>query len=180
MCTPLLALASVASTGLQSAGAILSYMGQKQQAEQQSQMAENAAKSALDSNRQQQAYLTSKYMQQREQISQEENLRTIQEEQAKGRARAAAGEAGVSGVALDSVLGDLESQRNASQVAALQNLQIQQMDTYQNQQNAYAQAMNQRNSVAMGIAPSILSPILQTAGSAVDSYSSYRRSSRSG
>jgi len=165
---------SIASLAIGSASAGVNFAAQYAQAQQQSAMAKANAAAAVKANNAKQAQLASDFWQRRDQIVQDQNLRDIQAEQAQARARVSAGEAGVGGLVLDSVMGDISRQRSEDEAIAQRNLATTALDTENARANANAEALDRARSIPMGITPSFISPILQVGNSAVNSALNYR------
>jgi hypothetical protein len=159
--------------GLAGASAGLQFIGQSQAASAQSAMARAVAANAAGSYRAQTAFLDTQFLQQRAQLTQQSEAQNIQAEQVKARARTSAAEAGVAGVSLDAVLGDISRQQGRAADATAYNFDIAAFDNHNAKTNAYYGMVDRTNSVPMGVFPSLLSPLISTAGAALDAAGRY-------
>lgn len=95
--------------------------------------------------------------------------------QARSRAKTAAGEAGVSGLSVDALLGDFERQEAEFKDAVRENLDNRNQQRQQEAISAGTRLQSRQNSVQPVNRPSVLGTGLQIAGNAVGAFSDYQR-----
>lgn len=95
--------------------------------------------------------------------------------QARSRAKTAAGEAGVSGLSVDALLGDFERQEAEFKDSVRENLGNRNQQRHQEALAAGTRLQSRQNSVQPVSRPSLIGTGLQIAGSAVGTLSDYDR-----
>ena len=168
MCPPILAAAS-ALLSIGSAG--VGFAGAQQQADAQNayyrQNAKNAQQSAVNSY----ADIGTKREQVRVQADQNAFDQSIEALQKRGTAVAAAGEAGVSGLSVDAVLGSLFAQEGQKRDRLDQQYAADGANLITQGKQVESQAQSRINSVQRAADPSPLSFIIQGLSGAVGSFS---------
>jgi hypothetical protein len=164
---------ALVGTGLAAAQGFTQYQSQKQAANAQVALANAVAANAAGSYRTQTAYLDDRLLQTRDAAVQQDTANAIQGEQAKARARTAAAESGAAGVSLDNILGDLTAQQARNSQAIAYNYDVARQDTQTSKVNAYYQMQDRIDSIPLPAYPSLLTPILGTAGAALSNFSTY-------
>lgn len=171
MCDPM--TLAIASFGIGAAQSIASYGQQKQQAERQNQYYQDNAAAANKA-------LVNTYAGQQNQQLQERNASSQklfegQIKAAEGRATAvtSAGEAGVSGLSVDALLGDFYARESRNKDAIDSNYQMTRDGIRANMEGAQAQGQSRINSVQQAVAPSFGDALLRIAGSGVSAAGTY-------
>lgn len=171
MCTPELLFAS--SLFIAAGSGAMQYVGQRQQAQAQNQMAEQNAKSAQASYRLQQAQLQDQLLKQRAQVEQQDVSQTIDAARVQASARVSAAESGLSGVSLDSILMQTDRERAMQSAVNKRNVTTLQQESYNKDASAYFEMQNRVNSVPGGVFPNIGATVLGVAGAGLNAYGSY-------
>lgn len=164
MCVAALPLVSAA---LSIAGAAAGYAGAQQQAKQQNQLyLENAAEANRAAGDQYSA-LTHKSVQERNASSQQLFQNSIEGLKARSAARTAAGEAGVTGLSVDALLGDLGAQEARKADAIDSQYQMTRDSIRAQMEEVKANTQSRINSVQRAKPPSFASFLIGGASGAV-------------
>lgn len=153
MCVAALPLLSM---GLSIAGGVASYSAAKSQAEQQNQMYRDNARDANKAAENQYAALQHKSIQERNAAGQKLFETNIDALKARSQARTAAGDAGVTGLSVNSLINDLWSQQGRRDDATMQNYETARDDAYAQMDQVKANTQSRINSVQRAKSPSIL------------------------
>lgn len=172
MCELATAMA-IASFTIGAASSVMEYSAQSQQAKAQTaaykQNIEASRSAAVNSYAAQQ----NKQLQARAAASQDLQSNQIDAIKARSTATVAAGEAGVSGLSVDALMGDFYAQEGRYERTLDQNYQMQADAIRSEMDGTEAQAESRMHSMAPGSKPSFMGAAVRVAGSAVGSYSMY-------
>ncbi|WP_322996964.1 hypothetical protein [Castellaniella sp.] len=138
------------------AGSVAGYSAAKQQADAQNQMYRDNARDANDAAENQYSALQHRALQERNAAGQKLFQSNIDGLKARSEARTSAGEAGVSGLSVNALLGDLWSQQARRDDATMQNFETARDDAYAQMDQVKAGTQSRINSVQRAASPSIL------------------------
>lgn len=144
------------SLALSIAGGVAGYAQAKQQADAQNQMYRDNARDANKAAENQYAALQHRSIQERNAAEQKLFDSNIDALKSRSQARTAAGDAGVTGLSVNALLGDLWSQQSRRDDATMQNYQTARDDAYARMDEVKAQTTSRINSVQRAKSPSIL------------------------
>ncbi len=173
MCEPLMMLGFAASA----AQSVVGYMGQEAQYEiQQQQYAQNR-RNAISAFQDKQVALNQRQQQESVAAANDKFNTNLQAQAAESKSIAAAGEAGVSGTSINELIGDIEGRANRYDTNVNTNLDWTKAQLESEKTAAGDQAVSQINSVSPGIAPNFADVGLRIAGSGLNTYAGYVRTS---
>jgi hypothetical protein len=158
---------------LTAASAAMSYQGQVQQAEAQTEAANQNAAAAEEAYNRDMDIRAIRLKQESDATQQEMWVRNIQAEQARATIQTAAGGAGVHGQAVKNVTADFERQRANNNFALMESFRVKSLESQYGADADYANFLNRRNQMQPGTTPSILEPIIKTAAAGTQAYMSY-------
>lgn len=142
-----------------------------QQAAAQNAMYEANWKASVAAMTDKYAALNNNTLQEREAASQELFQKQIEAIQARGKARTAAGEAGVTGLSVAALLGDIEAQHGRQMDAINTNYEIKKQHNVDEGIAAQHQAIQRIQSVRQATPPNPIAYALQGIGGAIGAYS---------
>ncbi|MBY5581859.1 hypothetical protein [Rhizobium leguminosarum] len=166
MCDPI----SLASFAIGAAGQVSSFMSASQEAETQNKLAENNRIEANRAAADQYASIQERMLQEKAAAGRE--LETANKDAAKARATASvtSGEAGVTGISVDSLLADYNAQQGQFERTNAQNLKMTQDGLRDQLKSVKANAEGRINSVQKVAKPSLAPFVIGIAGSGLDAY----------
>lgn len=172
MCDPV----TIATIGLSIGQSVMSYSAASAQADAQTEMARQNAINASKATETQYANLNTRAMQEDLAANQQRQEIALKERKASATIQTAAGEAGISGLAVDHVLQDLYAQGGRA---------LSTIDTNQSMSRAYLQGekraataggQNQINSVPAGEQPSFAPYLVDIFSSGIGAYADHKKS----
>jgi vacuolar-type H+-ATPase subunit H len=152
------------------AQAAVGFMGAKAQADAQNAAHEQNRLNAIQAANDKYASINNKAIQERHQASAELLEKKIKAAQARSKAVVAAGEAGISGLSVDAVMGDIFAQEGRQTAAIMQNFETRQHHNADEMTATYHQTVGRIHSVRTAASPSPLPYIIQGLSSAVGSF----------
>lgn len=169
MCDPI----SLASFAVGAASQVSSFMSASQEAQTQNKLAENNRIEANRAAADQYASIQERMLQ--EQAASGRELETANKDAAKARATASvtSGEAGVTGISVDSLLADYNAQQGQFERTNAQNLKMTQDGLRDQLKSAKANAEGRINSVQKVAKPSLAPFAIGIAGSGLDAYTAH-------
>lgn len=171
MCAPLPLLgfaASAASSGL-------GFMGQSAQAKAQEQEYQVNQNNAYKAFGQQAAQINTQQEQQQDQIATQKQNNDLQTRAAQAQAEAGAAAGGVQGISVNEILQGYTAQDARTNSALTQQGQWEQEEGQQQKMAAADQTVSRINSVAPGVAPSPIAPLLQVGTAGINAMSGQGR-----
>jgi hypothetical protein len=179
MCVGAVAMA-VAQFALSAAGTVAGFVGQSQQAEAQQEYYKNNRDAANKAAVNTYAANQNRALQERKAASQETQQLQTDAVRARSTAEVAAGEAGVSGLSVDALIGDYYGQQGRYERTLDNNYQMQ-ADYLRGEMDAtQAQAEGRINSVQQGQKPSFADAAIRILGGGLDAYGGYQRAKAAG
>ncbi|NKD46206.1 hypothetical protein HEQ69_10875 [Haematospirillum jordaniae] len=164
-----------ASLGLNAAGTVAGFMGQRDQARAQNQMYAENMRLANESALRMYSDSTTRQQQEMESAANEQMLALREARKAAATTRTAAGEAGLSGLSVDSLLADIYGQ-DATYRASIARKADWTMEQLQREKAGIrATAADRAHSMAPGTKPSFVNLGLQLGAQGMQTYSGYRR-----
>jgi len=164
------AVGAVLSAGLSIAGSMASYSAAQEAADAQNQYymqnAREAQRAATDSYVSQNIRLH----QEKEASDQKTFENSVEALRKRGTARTAAGEAGVSGLSVDALVGDIFAQEGRQQMAVDSQYQMNRQDVLSQMDETRARAQARINSVQRANSPSAASYLIQGLSGAVGAF----------
>lgn len=164
---------AIAQFAISAGTAVMGYQAEQAAYEQQQQQYENnrieANKAAADN------FAATQLRMQQEQKAASQELQKTQTEatQARSTAQVAAGEAGVSGLSVDSLIADYYNQQGQYERTLDNNLQMQSDALRADMDGTSHQTASRINSVSQGQKPSFAGAAVRILGAGVNSYGSY-------
>lgn len=144
------------SAALSIAGGIAGYQQAKQQADAQNQMYRENARDANKAAENQYAAIQHRAIQERTATEQKLFESNVDALKARSEARTGAGDAGVTGLSVNALLGDLWAQQSRRDDAAMENYETARSDATAQMDQVKAQTQSRINSVQRAQSPSIL------------------------
>lgn len=171
MCEP--TTLAIASFALSAVSSVAAYQQGSAQAKMQTQQHEQNQRNAQAALRDSYIAIQNRQQQEAQSAAQQIEERRRESVRQMSSAYAAAGEAGVSGFSVQSILADIgaTASRDISAIEQNRDWSLDQLNSEMS--GARNQAMGQMNATAPGIKPSALATAFQIGGSAVNSYSGY-------
>lgn len=151
-----LAALPVLGMALSIAGGVAGYQQAKQQADAQNQMYRDNARDANKAAESQYAAIEHRAVQERTATEQKLFESNVDALKARSQARTAAGDAGVTGLSVNALLGDLWSQQSRRDDASIQNYETAQSDAAAQMDQVKSQTQSRINSVQRAKSPSML------------------------
>jgi hypothetical protein len=168
MCGPILAvLGAVVSLAQGAAG----FASAQQQADSQNDYYMENARAAQAATRNQYENIQIRQMQEKEASDQKAQENSVAALEKRGQAQVSAGEAGVSGLSVDALVGNLFQQEGRNWMAINTNLQMTDQNLRTEMDNAKAGGQSRINSVRTADNPSPLPFILQGVSGALGAFS---------
>lgn len=172
-------MAPVVLAGLQfavsAASTVVGFMGQQQQYEAQKQMYKENAKNAQQMARDQYAHTQNRWIQERSAAAMEKQNAGIDAIEARATAAAAAGEGGVIGNSVASLIGNYFAKQGRYNDAVDQNYQMSRDYLWASMDQTKNQAQSQINSMPKPVKPSFLDAAIRIAGQGLEAASSYNQ-----
>ena len=165
--------AFLSSLALTTAGAGLDYLGQSQAASAQDRVYRQNQRAARAAFNESSAQENIRLGQEQEAAAQKVQATRRELLQTTGRARVAAGEAGVSGLSVDALLADYGRQSAFYNESVRRNLAFTQQSTASNQRGLGSQFVSRVQSVQRGQRPSLAGLAIRVGGGALDAYSKF-------
>lgn len=162
---------SAASTGV-------GFMAQEQQAKQQDAAYAQNKKNSIAAFEDSQRALTYREAQEQESAAVQKQDNNIQARKAAATNIVAAGESGITGNTVDSLLRDIYGQAGAANDRVDQNLDWSMEQIAAEKRGQGFTAQNRINSVQRGQKPSIVAAGLKLAGAGLDSYTGYKKATK--
>lgn len=156
------------------AGAVMNFMAQNQAAKAQEAANKRAAQSAIVSANAQTQALHARELQEREAALQQKREVQSEARKAESRVVTSAGEAGITGLSLDSLLFDIGFTRGENERAIEANQDFTAEQLGRQAQGVRAQAAGRIASLPIVQRPSIFATGLQIAGQFTNAFSSYQ------
>jgi hypothetical protein len=179
MCVGAVGMA-VAQFALSAASSVVGYVAQSQQAEAQQQYYKNNRDAANKAAVNTYASNQNRALQERKAASQETQQLQTDAMRARSTAEVAAGEAGVTGLSVDALIGDYYGQQGRYERTLDNNYQMQ-ADYLRGEMDAtQAQAEGRINSVQQGQKPSFADAAIRILGGGLDAYGGYQRAKAAG
>jgi hypothetical protein len=171
---------AVAQFALSAASTVAGFVGQSQQAEAQQQYYKNNRDAANKAAVNTYAANQNRALQERKAASQETQQLQTDAMRARGTAEVAAGEAGVTGLSVNALIGDYYGQQGRYERTLDNNYQMQ-ADYLRGEMDAtQAQAEGRINSVQQGQKPSFADAAIRILGGGLDAYGGYQRAKAAG
>ena len=175
MCPP--AAIAIATLAINAGGAVMQYMQQKQQAKAQEQANAAARLSAIQSANAQTKALHTREIQEREAALQKKDQNDKAARRATATSVTAAGEAGVTGLSLDSLLFNVGFQRGQNESNIDFNLDNTSDQLFYQKQGVQAQSAGRIASLPIVQRPSLFATGLQIAGAGVNAFKTFQTAS---
>jgi len=166
MCDPV----SLATFAIGAASQVTSFMGASAEAKTQNQLAENNRIEANRAAADQYATIQERMLQEKAAAGQQLEQANTEAAKARGTARVTSGEAGISGITVDSLIADYNAQQGKFERTNEQNLKMTQDGLRDQLKGVKSNAESRINSVQKVAKPSFLPYAIGIAGSGVDSY----------
>lgn len=161
--------------GLSAAGTVSGFMDQREQARMQNQMHADNARFANESALRMYGDTATRQQQEMEASANEQGQALLESRKAAAMTRAAAGEAGISGLSVDSLLADIYGQ-DATYRASMARKADWTMEQLQREKaGIHAAGVDRTNSMAPGSKPSFVNLGLQLGRDSLQAYSGSRR-----
>lgn len=174
MCIGAVGLA-IAQFVISAGSMVMGYQAEKAQAEAQNQMYENNRIEANSAASDAMAATQLRMQQEQKAASQELQKTQTEATQARSTAQVAAGEAGVSGLSVDSLIADYHNQEGQYERTLDNNLQMQSDALRADMDGTSHQTASRINSVQKAQKPSFASAAVRILSAGVESYGTYSR-----
>jgi len=174
MCDPV----SLAGFAISAASSVVGFMGQQQQAAQQDALYKQNRANALRAFEDKQVATNWRMIQEQESAATEKQDVALQSRAAQASARVAAGEAGVSGLSVDALLGDIVGRTSRYNDRIDQQTDWTVAQLQQEKKGQAAQAVDRINSVPRGTKPSFIDAGLRIGAAGLNAYTDYQKRSR--
>jgi hypothetical protein len=166
MCDPV----SLATFAIGAASQVTSYMGASAEAKAQNQLAENNRIEANRAATDQYASIQERMLQEKAAAGRELENTNTEAAKARGTAQVTSGEAGVTGISVDSLLADYNAQQGKFERTNEQNLKMTQDSLRDQLKGVKANTEGRINSVQKARKPSFLPYAIGVASSGLDAY----------
>ena len=169
MCDPV----SLAGLAIGAVSQVAGYMGAKNEASAQNQLAANNRIEANRAAADQYAATQNRMLQEQAAAGRDVEQADMTSAKARGTAQVTSGEAGISGMTVDSLIADYNAQQGKFERTTAQNLEMTQQQLRDNMDGVKAQTTSRINSVQKAAKPSFLPYAIGIASSGLDAYSTH-------
>lgn len=175
MCVTATVGMAIASFAIGAAQSVMQYQAASNQAEAQTAMYERNVEASNQATVNKYAHQQNRMIQEAAATSQEKQNIALEAEAARSTARVAAGEGGVTGLSVDSLIGDYHAKQGRYERTLDRNHQMNADYLRAEMDSTQAQGQSRINSMQPGQKPSFAGAALRIAGSGLGAYSTYRR-----